>query len=455
MDTVKSALYFIGVLSVLILVHEWGHFIVAKLCKMRVEDFSLFFGKRLIRLGVRNGTEYNIRTVPLGGFVKIAGMEPDDISNGAPIFRRADKNEGAATQKKFLKTMQGLTEEALEGINLNNVSDRVLRLVEMSLNSEGKLTSEGKAEIRTLLATTGISPEEHKYLEVILAADLYIPDPDGYNQKPLWQRAAVIFAGPFMSLFFGYVLFCGMGFTTGLPDPDNDITTTIAGIEKGKAADLAGLKAGDKILAINGKPLASGTAMIGLIRESARKPLQLTVERNKTSHVYTVTPYEDNAEIIEHGQHVKKKIGRIGIMPLQSDNWKRYSPGEAIKQGSRIIYEQVTMTFQGLFSRHVRENVGGPVAIYGAIQTASQRSYRWVLIMGASLSVSLGIINLFPIPILDGGHLLLLGIEGIRRRKLSSKEIYAAQLVGLSIIGILFVLVMYNDLIRLFTHGKS
>src|SRR5215831_3409202 len=87
MDYVRSALYFIAVLSVLIIVHEWGHFIVAKLCKMRVEDFSLFFGKRLIRLGERNGTEYNIRTIPLGGFVKIAGMEPDDLVSGTEVLR--------------------------------------------------------------------------------------------------------------------------------------------------------------------------------------------------------------------------------------------------------------------------------------------------------------------------------------------------------------------------------
>src|SRR5580704_18671092 len=86
MEVLKSACYFIGVLSVLIIAHEWGHFIVAKLCKMRVDDFSLFFGPKIICLGKHNGTEYNIRSVPLGGFVKIAGMEPEDNDTGSPIF---------------------------------------------------------------------------------------------------------------------------------------------------------------------------------------------------------------------------------------------------------------------------------------------------------------------------------------------------------------------------------
>src|SRR5579871_3251330 len=118
MDILKTAAYLIAMLSVLIVVHEWGHFIVAKLCKMRVEDFSLFFGKRLIRLGVRNGTEYNIRSVPLGGFVKIAGMEPDDISNGAPLFKRRsnDHSYAANTSTTFLR---GLCEEALAEIDFN------------------------------------------------------------------------------------------------------------------------------------------------------------------------------------------------------------------------------------------------------------------------------------------------------------------------------------------------
>src|ERR1041384_6082582 len=111
MDFIRSAFYFLAVLSILVIVHEWGHFIVAKLCNMRVEDFSLFFGKRLVRLGVRNGTEYNIRSIPLGGFVKIAGMEPDDISNGAPIFkRRAIAGAKSAPEK----TLRGLSDEALE-----------------------------------------------------------------------------------------------------------------------------------------------------------------------------------------------------------------------------------------------------------------------------------------------------------------------------------------------------
>ena len=191
MEQIRTAFYFIMVLSVLVLVHEWGHFIVAKLCGMHVEDFSLFFGKRLIRLGVRNGTEYNIRAIPMGGFVKIAGMEPDDISNGAPIFPK-----GSAVQRNYRKTMVGLTEEALSAIDFESVSPRILEAVEQSIGENAQLTENGRRELQSLLASTGLNTGEHKYIEAILNAQAQPPDPNGYNQKPLWQRAATIFRRP-------------------------------------------------------------------------------------------------------------------------------------------------------------------------------------------------------------------------------------------------------------------
>ena len=109
-------------------------------------------------------------------------------------------------------------------------------------------------------------------------------------------------------------------------------------------------------------------------------------------------------------------------------------------------------TFAGIFSKDVGENASGIIGIAGQIHKDSKEGPRQVAYHAAMLSISLGIINLFPIPLLDGGHLMLLAWEGLRRRKLSSKEVYTAQLVGISIIGVLFVLVMYNDIMRMFVH---
>lgn len=447
MDVIKTVLYFLGVLSVLVIVHEWGHFIVAKLCKMRVEDFSLFFGKRLIRLGVRNGTEYNIRSFPLGGFVKIAGMEPDDISNGAPIFKRRKSEPGAGPEK----TLRGLREESLAEIDTDNISPRVREIVDNAVSDDALLTESGREDLQALLVSTSINADEHKYIEALLGADMEKSDPDGYNAKPLWQRALVIFAGPFMSLFFGYILFCSMGFTTGLPELAS--ANVIGAISKGKPAEAAGLKAGDRIAEINGQRITDWMSLVKPIQDSPGRPVHIVALRGDVRHDFTITPVAEMGDVEDHGRIVRKFRGLIGIE--RSFSWKRTDPVTAVKQGSNIIYTQVTMTLRTLFSKNVRDNVGGPIAIAGQIHEDSKAGFRQVLLTSAMLSVSLGIINLFPIPILDGGHLMLLGVEFVRRRKLSSREVATAQMVGLSIIAVLFVCVMFNDILRLIgTHHQ-
>src|SRR5262249_30497609 len=157
--------------------------IVAKWCKMRVDDFSLFFGPRIWRIGVRNGTEYNIRSIPLGGFVKIAGMEPDDLINGMEIL----KPSGATGQAPVLR---GLGPEALADVTLDNVSDPIRLTAEQAVGTDGKLTENGGQELQALVWGGKLHADEQRYLEALVEADKYEPDPNGFNQKPLWQRAA-------------------------------------------------------------------------------------------------------------------------------------------------------------------------------------------------------------------------------------------------------------------------
>ena len=447
MDGLKTAFYFLAVLSVLVIVHEWGHFIVAKLCRMRVEDFSLFFGKVIYRLGERNGTVYNVRAVPLGGFVKITGMEPEDISSATPILKRRDTASGRLEK---IKTLRGLSDDALNGIEFANVSERIKQAVADAIDRDSNLTVEGKQELNVLLHSTSINSDEHRYIEAILGADLQAPDPDGYNQKPIWMRAAVIFAGPFMSLMFGYMLFCIMGFTTGLPLPDFDNPTNIVErVSPDKPGSRAGLKQGDRVVEINDRPIAQGKQMIETIHNSIGQPLKLGIERGKEKLALTVTPEEGEVEDEENGVTVKKKVGLIGFVPRPIIEWKRFGVGESVAKGSQLIYIQLTETPKVLFSKRVKDDVGGPVAIVSKVHEDSQEGPRQVLFTAALLSVSLCIFNLLPIPILDGGHLMLLLIEFVRRRKLSSREVYAAQMVGLSIIGVLFLLVTYNDIARI------
>ena len=336
MDKIISACYFLAVLSVLVLAHEWGHFIVAKLCGMRVDDFSLFFGKRLIRLGERNGTEYNIRSVPLGGFVKIAGMEPEDVSNGAPLLRRDPK------ERRFAKILQGLDYEALEQIDPEQISERVEHAVEDAVE-DGKLTTEGEAELFALANGATITAQEQRYIELALATKNYVPDPALYNQKPLWQRAAVIFAGPVMSLFLGYFLFCAMGMTAGLPHSDYT-ENVIESVVRGKPADKVGLKPGDRIVQINDAKVTNGEQMVGIIHNNPGVPLRLVVERDKAP-LLTLTATPDVVDVSEDSGSGKPAVetGTVGICAASSSRvaalW-RGGRGENGNHDDRQLHQQ-------------------------------------------------------------------------------------------------------------------
>ena len=487
MELLKSASYFIGVLSVLIIAHEWGHFVVAKLCKMRVDDFSLFFGPKIICLGKRNGTEYNIRSVPLGGFVKIAGMEPEDNNvSGLPIFNvppggfvksAGDESENGASGdesvnvpetvgatidwEKYQKTLVGLNGGAFESIQFENVSERIVQAVYDSIGDDNMLTVSGRENLEYLLLSTGLNKDEDLYLQAILAAAQTGPDPSGYNQKPLWQRAAVIFAGPAMSLLFGYGLFCVMGFTTGLPDTNNP-HMAIGSLQEGRPAQRSGLKPQDEIIAVNGKPTDFDEAFFAMRRsldpvtKSKPIPLTLTVLRAGKPLDITLLPYLDKGPLIDgrgmtiKGKDGKDEIGYITMIGIGPDSvWTRYGLLNSVKQGTDIIRKDVTSTFAAIFSKDVKNHVGGIISIGSQINENSKQGPSHVLWTAALLSVSLGILNLFPIPVLDGGHLMLLLWEGVRRRRLTTREVYGAQMIGLCIIGFLFLFVMYNDVLRL------
>jgi regulator of sigma E protease len=461
MELVKSACYFIGVLSALIIAHEWGHYIVAKMCRMRVDDFSLFFGPKLICLGKRNGTEYNIRSVPLGGFVKIAGMEPDDpASMSRPIFRGINRDSAGFNWDQYATNLVGLNDESFEKVNFENVSERIVQAVYGAVGEDGRLTFEGRENLKAFSVSTGLNTDEHNYVQAILDVDDMRPDPNGYSQKPLWQRAAVIFAGPFMSLLFGYGLFCAMGFTTGLPDADNK-HPAVGTVVPGKPAALAGVLPGDWILKVNGKPIDFTNVLYSLrgsIDPSDPKktlPITLTLQRNNREVEVTMTPYVQEEQIVdEHDMPRKGKDGKllqgpVSMIGIGVDNvWTRYGLSESVVRGNGIIKDEVSGTFKGIFSKDVKNNVGGIITIGRVIDDNSKQGPNHVLFTAAMLSVSLGLLNLFPIPVLDGGHLMLLLWEGIRRRRLTSREVYGAQVVGLFIIGCLFVFVMYNDIRR-------
>jgi len=414
---------------------------------MRVEDFSLFFGPRIWKIGTFGGTEYNIRSIPLGGYVKIAGMEPDDLIAGAALIPPTLSNGKPVV-------MYGLSEEDIASLDLTGISDRVRAVAENAL-AEGerrRLSAEGKLELKQLLLSTEISEEEHKYIDVLLKADAYEPDPRSYNHSPLWKRAATIVAGPAASLLFGLVIFIVMGFTTGLPDESVQRSENV--IERLSAdpdtARRAGIKPGDRIIKIDNTEIRDGLQMIDIIHNSPGRQLSLVVQRGGGTLTIPVTPVlsPKPIEIIENGKVVLRRAGLIGVSPRRLMVFRRYSPAAAAVVGTQMFTRSISGTLAMVFSKDVAKNTGGIIMIGAVVHEESKAGLNHILITTALLSLSLGIFNLFPIPVLDGGHLMLLAWEGIRRRKLTSKEVMTAQIFGLSIIGVLFVLITCKDFIQ-------
>ncbi len=464
---VQQTVTLLIILSILVVAHEWGHFIVARLCGIRVDDFSIGFGKRLFRIGKRGDTEYNVRMLPLGGFVKIAGMEPDE----APFVAAKDK-------------MLGKDNADPDASQIPLVAENV-----------------GENTVYTA--------------------------PDGFYSKPLWQRSLVILAGPVMSFLFGYIVFCLMGVTTGIPT--GKILTRISLVEPGGEGQRIGLHAGDVISAINGKPVADGRQMVAQINSSLGKPIVLTVQRDDQSLIKTATPrpavrdgktvintdvvqpgtfgeeigllpgdtiqgvsvdkFEDAAglsQILRNhaGQPIDIAVSRVtsdalvnlhGVIPKSfgpntlpafsshpigalkidpSAENEHLSLGESFHAGNVAIglfFNRLGQMVQQ--PRQLKENAGGIIFMYQATGVVAKNGIVDEVNLMASLSLSLAIFNLLPIPILDGGHLLTFFIEWVRRgKRLTEQQQQAFLMTGLAIIGILFVLIMSNDIIRTVTH---
>ncbi|MBI3805835.1 MAG: RIP metalloprotease RseP [Nitrospirae bacterium] len=354
MFSLSAIVTFLIVLGVLVFVHEFGHYIVARMCGVQVQTFSLGFGPRLIsrRWGP---TEYCLSVIPLGGYVRLLGDDP--------------KEE--------------------------------------------------------------ISPEEKDR---------------SFLTQPVRKKIAIVVAGPLFNLLLALVIFVGV-FMTGVPS----LTSDVGEVQPGSAAALAGMKSGDRILEIEGKKIAQWEEIRDTLQKSDGKELHFVVEREGQPLPLQVTPTMKETQDVLGDSH---KLWLIGILPKGSHTIKKYDPLTAAMMGAHRTWEMIELNVLGILrliqGKISSDTIGGPILI---AQMAGQQANEGILnvvLFIAILSINLGIINLFPIPILDGGHLLFFIIEGILGHPLSLKKREIAQQVGLFIIISLMVFAFYNDIMRFF-----
>ena len=262
--------------------------------------------------------------------------------------------------------------------------------------------------------------------------------PDGFRSKPRWARFFVYFSGPFMSLLLACLVFSALGLTVGLPIT-RDVVNRVDLVEPGSEAERAGLKTGDVIVSINGERIDSGMEMLTTIHGSANKRLTIVISREERLITIRATP---KPRELEKG----KVVGVLGFMPVQ--RLQRVGLAESVRFGVGATVGFVEAVVGAIFSRQVKDVVGGPLAIVDAAQTSVKRGANGFLQLVGILSLSLGIINLIPIPVVDGGQMVILVIEGVRRRSFSARTVEITTRVGWTIIMMILILMIYLDLTR-------
>ncbi|MDP8266100.1 MAG: RIP metalloprotease RseP [Candidatus Aceula meridiana] len=346
-----GTLVFITVLSILVIVHEYGHFITARKMGVHVERFAIGFGPKLLSRRIKGGTEFLICLIPLGGYVKMAGDERNDCT--------------------------------------------------------------GKA--------------------------------NEFYSKPIGQRSLIVLAGPIVNYVFAYICFCVV-FMVGYPT----MAPKVGELIDGYPAQEAGLLVGDTVKQIGQKKIENWEDLQKTVSRSKGKSLDFLVLRENTPFHVIVNPVGEEAENI-FGQKIQSRF--VGMRPEKEIILLRYGPLSAVVKAAQKLGAITTTTYKALYlmvtgGMAAKDAVTGPVGIFYMIKEAAQLGFSYVVYLMSVISASLAIFNLLPLPVLDGGHLFLFGIEKLRGKPLSKKVDEAIHRVGLSMIILLALFVFYTDFAR-------
>lgn len=355
---------FLFVLTVVVFVHELGHFLVARWCGVKVSAFSIGFGKEIFGFYDRHGTRWRFAWIPLGGYVKFM-----DDENGASVPDR----------------------EAL----------------------------------------ARMSPEERA---------------GAFQTKPLAAKAAIVAAGPIANFLLAIVIFAATFAIVGMHVTAPRVDELVPG---GTAAS-SGFRQGDLIVAIDGTRVETFSDMQRIVSSSADRELAFSINRDGKEIVLKATPARK--EITDRFGN-KLRIGVIGIKRnANPQDWefKRYGPIEAVGMGVRETFFIVTRTLgyvgDVIMGREAADQLGGPIRIAEVSGQVASIGFLPLISLTAVLSVSIGLINLFPIPLLDGGHLLFYAIEAVRRRPLSERAQEIGFRIGLALVLAMMIFATWNDL---------
>ncbi|MGA9457989.1 MAG: RIP metalloprotease RseP [Pseudolabrys sp.] len=360
---------FLFVLTIVVFFHELGHFLMARLCGIKVLVFSIGFGPEIAGFNDRYGTRWKISAIPLGGYVKFFG---DD--------------------------------------NAASVPDQA--------------------------AAASMSDADRK---------------DSFMFQPVRSRAAVVAAGPIANFVLAIAIFAAIFMTVGKQTTSARVDT----VQPASAAEVAGFKPGDLVTAINGEKIQSFSDMQRIVSISAGDTLSIDVDRGGAPITLKATP--QLKELKDNFGNVHR-LGVLGISRSMSPGdikTEKAGPLRAVVMGAQETWFVVDRTLAyigGVFvGREAADQLGGPIRIAQVSGQVATAGFTALIHLTAVLSVSIGLLNLFPIPLLDGGHLLFYAIETIRGRPLSERAQEVGFRIGLAVVVMLMIFATFNDILRLAT----
>jgi regulator of sigma E protease len=358
---------FLFVLTMVVFFHELGHFLIARLCGVKVLTFSIGFGPELFGFNDRHGTRWKVSAVPLGGYVKFFG---DENSASVPDRAAAANMTGAERAQSFV------------------------------------------------------------------------------HQK-VAPRAAIVVAGPVANFILAIAIFAGLAMIYG----KQTVIPRVDSVQAGSAAEAAGFQPGDVVLSINGKPIESFAEMQRVVSGSTGEKLTIVVDRNGRDVTLEAVP--TLREVKDNFGNVHK-IGVLGISRTQTPDDVRREPVPPLKaiaygvEETWFVIDRTLSYIAGVFAgREAADQFGGPIRIAEVSGEVASLGFSALMHLGAVLSVSIGLLNLFPVPLLDGGHLLFYAIEAVRGKPLSERAQEFGFRIGFAIVVMLMIFATYNDILHL------
>ncbi|MBM7647095.1 regulator of sigma E protease [Bacillus ectoiniformans] len=416
----STVIAFIVIFGALVFFHELGHFIFAKRAGILCREFAIGFGPKVFA-HKKGETVYTLRLLPLGGYVRMAGEDPEMVD------LKAGHRIGV-----IFNEQQEITKIILNGRD-QYPDARVIEVEQADLEHQLEIRGyeDGEEELQ-------VFPIHREALIVEDGIESQISPWDRqFASKTLWERFLAIFAGPLFNFILAFVVFIVIAIVQGVPTNEPELGK----LTEDGAAKKAGLLQGDQVVSINGEGVSSWEDIVQVIQKNPNEELDFTIERDSKTLDVPVVPEVREIE--------GEKIGMIGVhSPVEKTFFGSVSYGA--KETYFWTIEIVRLLGQLVTGQFSIDMLSGPVGIYVSTDTVAKSGILYLAKWAGVLSINLGIMNLLPIPALDGGRLMFFLVEAVRGKPIDRRKEGMVHFVGFALLMLLMIVVTWNDIQRFF-----